>query len=149
MVPLGAILYARDGDGKRLHGDEDVAYAVPLLIFILGLDPGELPDEVQEAFLRGCGLCGLTGEESAEQLARTVGDAYAARPIEATLMEALDAWARAGLLDRKTPDADKEKYAAFLGSTTRGGVLGGGERPAGTIAAGPLARFATTRSSKK
>jgi hypothetical protein len=138
---LGELLFATQADGSRLYADADVADALPLLVFMLQLPIDTLPKPVHALFIQGCIGAGLVGTETPAEVGEKIGAKYADSAIKPELMAALDAWARASLVEATTPE-DKGRLSAFLGSSQPKGVLGGGARPAGTTPGGVLARFA-------
>lgn len=145
---LGSILFAVDAHGQRLCSDEEVVHALPWLVLLLELPQDAVPEDLRPAFFRTLTSFGITGTESARDLAAKVAEAYVQKPISPRLVAAVDAWARARLGDASRPLEGQQNLAAFFGNSKAGGVLGGGVRPAGSTAAGPVARFAVNSPKK-
>jgi hypothetical protein len=145
---LGSVLFALDANGQRVCSDEEVVHALPWLVLILELPQDAVPEDLRPAFFQTLTSFGVTGTESASDVAAKVATAYVQKPISPRLVAAVDAWARVLLGDASRPAAEQQKLAAFLGTAKAGGVLGGGARPAGSTAAGPLARFSVNSPKK-
>ncbi len=147
--PLDTLLAALsrlDDDGNREFAVDDVRHAIPLIVVTSGLELGALSAGVQQLMVETLLQAGVdldTDEADGDAIAAALADWYRAHPVAPAVLEEI----------RKAfdgADAGPSKAAqALLGTTQKAGVLGGGERPAGTIP-GALGRIATvTQRNKK
>jgi hypothetical protein len=133
-------------DGSRRFSNEDVAHFLPWVMVNLGADPAGLGDAAAALFVSACRAAGVVPADNAQQVSQKFDAHYRAFPPQPALLSAFEAAYRqvnqgASMLE--------SPFARLSGEKPSTGVLGGGgPRPAGTVAAGPMARFAIKKSDK-
>ena len=128
-----AALAREDELGNRVHALEDVRHALPLIVLTAGLDVGKLSEGTQELMLEVTLAAGLDPladpppppEETVEAFAQY----YRGQPVDAAILEEI----RKAF--EELDDGPSKGAQALLGADKSTGVLGGGERPEGTIPA--------------
>lgn len=133
MSKLMAALAREDEDGNRVIPLSDVRHALPLIVLTAGLDFDSLSEGMQELMLETALEAGLDPEADPPATAEETVEAFAAyyreEPVSPDVLEEIRK-AFAG-----DEDGPSKAAQALLGAPVRSGVLGGGERPAGTIPA--------------
>lgn len=135
---LSGLLLSRSADGAFTVEDRAARAAVALLALALAKadDAVELPRFLMEqigAFAREAGLATVANDERPARL-----EAFLLAQLPPALKADLERFFREELAagERAAP-----RLAAALGLERAAGALDSGVRPAGTTAAGPLARF--------
>jgi hypothetical protein len=119
-----------DADGNRLFAAEDVRYALPYVVLSSGLSLDDADDALMDAFADVAERAGVTPDMDGATVRAAIEAHYRHHPIPAAMRTIID--------DVLSPSASQAQ--AQLGQARAMGVLGGGVRPAGTIAAS-MARF--------
>jgi len=129
-------------DGAFRVPDEEVKdlLAMMLLAALAGGDDAALsPGE--EAILLDFGLrAGLQGDEDAAAVQQAIAAYLAQRPFDPRLAQAAEQAAR-GLASEAGSARVGQAFVDFMGKAKKMEALEQSERPAGTIPAGPAARF--------
>jgi hypothetical protein len=133
---LATALLACDDDGRRLY-DDAVARDVAVLLALDVARAVELPDALLALLGQAVLAAGLKGDEPADTLASAVR-AHLEQRIPAPLLRLV---ARSIREQSARRGGDAAAAQALLGVEASRAPLGGGVRPAGTVAASPLARF--------
>jgi hypothetical protein len=128
-----------DDAGALAYSVEDVEHILPWCLVNMPVEMGELDEATVALFVKTCEKAGVPLDGDAETVREGLAAYYAEHPPNRALSAALEAaWhevnAEAG--------AQKNPFAKFSGSQGPTGVLGGGERPQGTVPGGVLARLA-------
>ena len=76
---LGSVLFALDANGQRVCSDEYVVHALPWLVLILELPQDAVPEDLRPAFFQTLTSFGVTGTESASDVAAKVATLVAHR----------------------------------------------------------------------
>jgi hypothetical protein len=109
-----------------------------IAVLLIMKPPAHLDDDAAELLGRFALRAGIASGADAATAGAAI-DAYLAQsPLSERVVAAMHALAREVVLGGSDVD---NALASFAKSAAPTGVLGGGERPAGTIAAGPMARF--------
>jgi len=146
LQTLLTALHREDDIGNRVHALDDVRHAIPLIVLMAGLDLEKLSPGTQELMLQASLAAGLdpladpapTPDETVSAFVRY----FEAHPVEPAILHDIQQ-AFEGL-----EDGPSKAARALLGTEASTGVLGGGERPAGTIPAA-LGRLHTSLPTKK
>lgn len=137
---------AGSADGHRFAVDD----VEDFLAFLLLLRPpaGGLDDAAAALLGRFASRAGVQ-PGGGERDARAAIDAwFVAHPVNADIVAAVHAIARETLGAGVSDDVGRA-LGAFAAAPLPTGVLGGGERPKGTVPAGPMARFQVAVPEKK
>ncbi|MCC7072173.1 MAG: hypothetical protein IT383_12670 [Deltaproteobacteria bacterium] len=147
--PLDTLLAALsrlDDDGNRVFPVDEVRHAIPLVVLLSGLELATLSEGVQRLMVETMLDAGVDLDlDTAEgdDIAAALAAWYHERPVAPALLEEIRKAFEGGA------DAPSRAARALLGSERPKGVLGGGERPPGTVP-GPLGRLASvTQRTKK
>lgn len=147
--PLDDLLTALsslDDDGNRVFPVDDVRHAIPLMVLLGGLDLATLSAGVQELMVETLLEAGVDLDVEAaegEAIAAALARWYVEHPVAPAILEEI----RKAFAD--TAEGPSRAAQTLLGTERVTGVLGGGERPPGTIP-GALGRIATvTHRNKK
>ena len=140
MTSLGDILFAATPDGERVFDDELVDHALPFVLLMVAFPLSEMPERAKSAFVAVLQQCGVSSADAGPVLMAKVGAFYEKSPIDPRLYEAVMAWIRQQLRDH-APQRGENKLTAEKLGLDRPRSLPTAERPAGTTAASPLARF--------
>lgn len=144
---LTAALARLDDDGNRVFPVDDVRHALPLIVLMNGLDLAAQTQGVQQLVLEALLAAGLDPEvepaPAPDEMVAALAAWYREHPVSVAVLEEI----------RKafegSTDGPSKAARALLGTEHKSGVLGGGERPAGTIPAA-LGRLQTvTQRNKK
>jgi hypothetical protein len=131
-------LLRTDAEGNRVHSNDDVRHALPALALWAGLDLETLSPGMQELIgekMQEAGL-DLANLPEGDQAIEAMAALYQEHPIAAGILTELE---RA--FGAQAPEAGRHAQA-LLGRAPTSGVLGGGERPAGTVPGGAMSRLA-------
>ncbi|OGQ25435.1 MAG: hypothetical protein A2138_10270 [Deltaproteobacteria bacterium RBG_16_71_12] len=138
---LTAALSRLDDDGNRVYPVDDVRHAIPLIVLMNGLDLAAQTEGVQQLVLETLLAAGVDPEAKPapepEEAIAALASWYQEHPVSAAVLDEI----------RKAfegpTDGPSKAARALLGTEEKRGVLGGGERPAGTIPAA-LGRLQTS-----
>jgi len=148
MTALADIIFATTPDGERVFDDNVVDHALPFVLLMTAFPLDKLPPRASEAFITALHGAGVVEGDVGSTMMSKMGAYYEARPIEPKLYDAVMAWMRQELRDH-APDRGVNKLTAEMLGLDRPRALPTGERPAGTTAASPLARFSLGQSFDK
>lgn len=131
-----------DEDGALKYPVDDVEHVIPWMLVNLPVELGGLDERTLIGFAQTCDKAGVTPEMEAPQIRAQLDAWYHQHPPSHAVVSALqDAWRRIHEGEGPAP------FASFLGDKRSTGVLGGGERPQGTVP-GALARLAAITPKK-
>lgn len=144
---LTAALSRLDDDGNRFFPVDDVRHAIPLIVLMNGLDLAAQTPGVQELVLETLLAAGLDPEATPapepDEVVAALASWYGAHPVAPEILDEI----------RKAFEGSAEgpsKAArALIGTEEKAGVLGGGERPVGTIPAALGRLHTVTQRNKK
>lgn len=144
---LTSALSRLDDDGNRVFPVDDVRHAIPLIVLMNGLDLASQTEGVQQLVLETLLAAGLNVEDAdgaePDEVVEALATWYRANPVSPAVLEEI----RRAF--EGSTDGPSKAAQALLGTEQKAGVLGGGERPAGTIPAA-LGRIQTvTQRNKK
>jgi hypothetical protein len=134
-------LQSRGPDGDFRVPDEQVKDLMAFMILGAMAAGDDRPLEpAEEATLLEFGMrVGISGGETAEQVQQAIAAYVASQPLDESVARAAESAARG--LAREGGKAVGEAFARFVDSSRKLQPLEQGARPAGTVAAGPAARF--------
>lgn len=131
-----------DGEGALKYPVADIEHVIPWMLVNLPVDLGALDENTLIRFAQTCDKAGVVPAMDAQQIRATLDAWYRDNPPSPEVVTALqEAWRRVNEVGGPAP------FATFLGDKRGTGVLGGGERPAGTVP-GALARLAAITPKK-
>lgn len=131
-----------DAQGALKYPVEDVEHVIPWMLVNLPVDLGSLDEDTLVRFAQTCDRAGVTSTMDAAQIRATLDAWYQENPPAAAVVAAIqEAWRQVHEGTGPAP------FAGFLGEKRSSGVLGGGERPAGTVP-GAMARLAAITPKK-
>jgi hypothetical protein len=146
LTQLMAALAREDELGNRVHALDDVRHAIPLIVLSAGLDVGKLSEGTQQLMLEVTLAAGLDPfadpAPTPEQIVEAFAQFYRDQPVDAAILEEIRKAFEA------VDDGPPKAAQALLGQERSTGVLGGGERPKGTIPAA-LGRLQTSVPPRK
>lgn len=132
-----------DDEGALKYPVADVEHVVPWMLVNLPVDLAALDEDTLVKFAEASERAGVTDDMDADAIRATLDKFYQANPPSPAIVTALqEAWRRVNEGDG--PGA----FSGFLGDKPASGVLGGGERPQGTVP-GALARLASFGTNPK
>jgi hypothetical protein len=136
---LLSLLQAQDESGALRYSDEDLRHFLPLVFLTLADSERELPPAVLELLGLFAAQAGLDGAESPAERARAIEAYYERHPVHPELLRAFQEFVRKEL---STLEPERARaFEGFLGAPRKSAPLESGERPEGTLRAGPLLRF--------
>lgn len=139
---LLSLFEAKEESGAPRYSDEELRHFLPLVFLAVADASADLPAAVVELLGLFAAQAGIDPDDSEEQRAEAVRRYYEQHPIHPELLKAFQDFVRSELT---AGDADKARafgaFQGFLDEPRARSALGGGSRPAGTVPAGPLARF--------
>ncbi len=132
-----------DDEGALKYPVADVEHVLPWMLVNLPVDLGALDEDTLVKFAEASERAGVTDDMAIEEIRATFDKFYQANPPSPAIVTALqEAWRRVN--EGEGPAA----FSGFLGEKQASGVLGGGERPQGTVPAA-LARLASFGADSK
>ena len=135
-----------DDAGELLWPVQDVEHILPWCLVNMPVEMSELDEATVGLFVKTCAKAGVALDADADTVREGLAAYYAENPPNKQLAAALEgAWHE---VNAAAGGADKNPFAKFSGSQGATGVLGGGERPQGTVPGGVLARLAAPPPKK-
>jgi hypothetical protein len=130
-------LFRKDKEGNPVYVKAEIRHVIPILVFEAGLPLHDLPAELQTLVTGVAMAAGIVPKMTLEQIRAAFKAYYGKYPPNPALLREMaemlsgdeSAFERTGVL------------ADILGTRGLTGVLGGGERPKGTVAGGIAARL--------
>lgn len=141
------IFVRKDEDGAFVYDDKEIREFLPLLLAALlqASNAGRIPGQTEAILGRYYAGLGISPGASDEEVRAKMAAHYAQKPINARLLSDFRAFLRDHATDLESPE-QAEAFLAFAGGA-KSKPLDSGERPEGTIPAGPMAAFRTQRSA--
>lgn len=125
-----------DADGALKVPVEDVEHIIPWMLVNLPVDLASLDEDTLVRFAQTCDKAGVLPTMDAAQIRSTLDAWYKLNPPSPAVVAALqEAWRAVN------EGGGAGAFSSFSGEKRSTGVLGGGQRPAGTVP-GALARLA-------
>jgi hypothetical protein len=126
-------------DGSYMFTDEEVRHFLPWVLLNLDVDLSTLDDGMVALFAEACSAAGVKDGMDVDDIMATFAAYYAAQPPRAELAAAFETvWKQ---VNAEAPPEAKNPFARFSGAAPLTAPVAGAARPAGTIPAGPMARF--------
>lgn len=129
----------QNDDGEYVFSDDEVRHFLPWVLLNLDVDLGALDDGMVTLFAEACSAAGVKDGMDVDAITACFAAYYVEHPPRAELAAAFETvWKQVNA--DAAPDA-KNPFARFSGAVPLTAPLAGAARPAGTIPAGPMARF--------
>jgi hypothetical protein len=139
---LAAVIGARDEHGASRFSGAEIERFLAFVLFGAGVPRDSLPDDAV-AFLGAYAVAiGIPPDASRAELGKLLDEHFQKEPVRPELIAAFRRTAeRIGDVGEAARTTTR-----VIGGAVSSRPLGGGERPAGTTAGGPLARFLVDKS---
>jgi hypothetical protein len=142
-----------DDTGRPLYVNAEIRHIIPLVVLEVGMDLTTLPDKVRAIVDETALLAGVRAGMSSDEVIAAFQKHYAKFPPNAQLVadiaRVLQENVSAGGQAMGMGTGATGAMAAVLGTEKITGVLGGGERPKGTVPGGLAAQLAARAAPKK
>lgn len=141
------IFVRKDADGALVYDADEIREFLPLLLAALlqASNAGRIPGQTEAVLGRYYQGLGLSPGASEAEVRERMAAHYAEKPINPRLLSDFRAFLREHAGDLESPE-QAEAFLAFAGSA-KNKPLDSGERPDGTIPAGPMAAFKSRQST--
>ncbi len=126
-------------DGSYVFSDDVVRHFLPWVLLNLEVDLGALDDGMVALFAEACSAAGVNDGMDVDAITACFAAYYVENPPDATLAAAFETvWKQ---VNADAAPEVKNPFARFSGAVPLTAPVAGAARPAGTIPAGPMARF--------
>ncbi len=140
---LFALLDGKKPDGSPRFSDAELLHALPLMLMGLARGAPEIQFSpfVEDLLSQTASRAGVTPQAAPDVVVAALERYYAANPVKPELVMALEQHFRAALASGG-PSAAAQAFEAFAGvQKSLKPLAQDGQRPKGTVAAGPMAAF--------
>lgn len=126
-------------DGTYMFSDDEVRHFLPWVLLHLDVDLSALDDGMVALFAEACSAAGVKDGMDVDDITACFTAWYVEHPPRAELAAAFElVWKQ---VNADAAPETKNPFARFSGATPLTAPVAGAARPAGTIPAGPMARF--------